>query len=172
MAKAYKRENFDVTPEQEAEIDCLQELIKAPTRKDAMLTAVKLALHLATETRQGHRLFLGDEGGKELRRLVLLGIEAPNCWPWTYLVQISHPWKKQLYVKGRKLPAAAVWTAMSVNKLTREEAAENWDLPLQAIDEIVDYCSANKQLLQMEAAEEARRLVEKGIKLEPKIVGG
>ncbi len=169
MAKTYKRENFDVTPAQEAEIDCLQELIKAPTRKDAMLTAVRLALHLATEAQQGHKLFLGD--GKEMRRLVMLGIETPNYWPWTYLVQISHPWKKQLFVKGSKLPAAAVWTAMSVNKLSREEAADNWDLPLQAIDEIVDYCEANKQLLQMEAAEEGRRLAEKGIKLEPEVAG-
>jgi hypothetical protein len=169
VAKTYKRENFDVTPAQEAEIDCLQELIKAPTRKDAMLTAVRLALHLATEAQQGHKLFLGD--GKEMRRLVMLGIETPNYWPWTYLVQISHPWKKQLFVKGSKLPAAAVWTAMSVNKLSREEAADNWDLPLQAIDEIVDYCEANKQLLQMEAAEEGRRLAEKGIKLEPEVAG-
>lgn len=169
MAKTYKRENFDVTPAQEAEIDCLQELIKAPTRKDAMLTAVRLALHLATEAQQGHKLFLGD--GKEMKRLVMLGIETPNYWPWTYLVQISHPWKKQLYVKGSKLPAAAVWTAMAVNKLSREEASDNWDLPLQAIDEIVDYCEANKQLLQMEAAEEGRRLAEKGIKLEPEVAG-
>ena len=169
MAKTYKRENFDVTPEQEAEIDCLQELIKAPSRKDAMLTAVRVALHLATEAQQGHKLFLGDERGKDLRRLVMLGIEEPNYWPWKYLVQIPHPWKKQLYVKGRKLPAAAVWTGMMVNKLSREEAADNWELPPDAIDEIVEYCDANKDLLQMEAAEEGRRLAQKGIKIEPEL---
>jgi len=167
LAKTYKRENFDVTPEQEAEIDCLQELLKAPSRKDAMLTAVRLALHLVTESRNGHKLFLGDERGKDLRRLVMLGIEAPNYWPWTYLVQIPHPWKKQLCVKGRKLPAAAVWTGMMVNKLSRDEAADNWELPLAAIDEIIEYCEANKELLEMEAAEEGRRLAQKGIKLEP-----
>lgn len=167
MAKAYKRENFDVTPEQEAEIDCLQEMIKAPTRKDAMLTAVRLALHLVTESRQGHKLYLGDERGRELRRLVLLGIESPNSTPWNYLVQLSHPWKKQLYVKGRKLPAAAVWNAALANNLTRAEAADNWELPLSVIDEIFEYCEENKDLLQMEAAEEGRRLTEKGIKLGP-----
>lgn len=166
MARSYKRENFDVTPEQEAEIDCLQELIKAPSRKDAMLLAVRLALHLASEAKQGHKLFLGDDSGRDLKRLVMLGIEAPNYWTWTYLVQVPHSWKKQLYVKGRKLPAAAVWTAMMVNKLSREDAASNWELPLAAIDEIVEYCESNKELLQMEAAEEARRLAQKGIKLE------
>jgi hypothetical protein len=169
MSKSYKRENFDVTPEQEAEIDCLQELIKAPTRKDAMLTAVHLALHLAGETKRGLKLFLGDEQGRDLRRVVMIGVEAPNYWPWKYLVEIPHPWKKQLYVKGRKLPAAAVWTAMMVNKLSRDEAADNWELPCAAIDEIVDYCNANKELLQLEAAEEGLRLVRKGIKIEPKV---
>lgn len=169
MAKAYKRENFDVTPEQEAEIDCLQELIKAPSRKDAMLTAIRLALHLATEAQLGHRLFLSDEYGQDLKRLVMLGIEAPNYWPWKYLVQIPHAWKKQLYVKGRKLSAAAVWTGINVNKLSKEEAAFNWDLPLGAIDEIVQYCETHKELLQMEAEEEGRRLKLKGIKIEPEL---
>ena len=169
MVKSYKRENFDVTPEQEAEIDCLQELVKASSRKDAMLTAVRLALHLASEAQQGKKLFLGTERGEDLRRLVIIGVEAPSYWPWTYLVKISHPWKKQLFVKGRKLPAAAVWTGMIVNKLSKNEAADNWELPVAAIDEIVEYCQANKALLQMEAAEEGRRLVQKGIKIDSKV---
>jgi hypothetical protein len=168
MAKTYKRENFDVTPEQAAEIDCLQELIHAPSRKDAMLTAVRLALHLAAEAQRGQKLFLGNERGQDLKRVVMLGIETPDFWPWTYLVHFPHPWKKQLYVKGRKLPAAAVWTGIMVNKLSREEAADNWELPPAAIDEIVEYCETNKELLQMEAAEEARRVAQKGIDLEPK----
>ena len=169
MAKTYKRENFDVTPEQEAEIDCLQELIKAPSRKDAMLTAVRLALHLATEAQQGHKLFLGDERGPDLKRLVVLGLEAPNYWPWKYLVEIPHSWKKQLYIKGRKLPAAAVWTAMMANKLSRDDAADNWELPAAAETRSSEYCEANRVLLEMEAAEEGIRLAEKGIKLEPKV---
>ncbi|HEY9786415.1 MAG TPA: hypothetical protein V6D17_13490 [Candidatus Obscuribacterales bacterium] len=168
MLKKHKRENFDVTPEQESEIDCLQELLKAPSRKDAMLTAVRLALHLASEARHGHKFFVGDENGRDLKRLIFLEIEPPNFWPWKYLVEIPHPWKRQLYVKGRKLPAAVVWTGMIVNKLSREEAAENWELPLPAIDEIVRYCESSRELLQMEAQEEGRRLVERGIKLAPK----
>jgi len=86
-------------------------------------------------------------------------------------VQHDHPWKRQLFVKGRKLPAANVWVAMRVNNLTSEQAAENWDLPLEAILEIEEYCEANKDLLQMEAAEEKRRLQAKGIRVEPKTSG-
>ena len=163
MARASKRENFDVSPEQEAEIDCLQELIKAPSRKDAILTAVRLALHLAAESKQGNQVYLGQPGQHELRRLLMLGIEAPNLPKWMYLVEQAHPWKKQLFVKGRKLPAATVWTGVLVNKLTHEEAADNWDLPIDAIREIVEYCENHQALLEMEAAEERRRLEQKGI---------
>lgn len=169
MIRAYKRENFDVTPEQEAEIDCLQELIKASSRKDAVLTAVRLALHVATEVLRGNKLFLGTERGTELRRLVLLELEVPNHWQWKYLIEIAHPWKRQLFIKGRKLPAAAVWTSMLTNKLSGKEAADNWELPTEAIDEIVEYCEANKALIQMEAAEEGRRLAQKGIQVEPQV---
>lgn len=168
MAKDSKRENFDVSPEQEADINCLQELIKAPTRKDAILTAVRLALLLAAESKQGNQFYLGSPGCHDIRRLLMVGIETPNLQKWTYLVDHAHPWKRQLFVKGRKLPAAAVWSGMLVNRLSRKQAADNWDLPVEAVNEIVAYCEHNKALLEMEAAEEMRRLEQKGIDIEPK----
>ena len=79
---------------------------------------------------------------------------------WAHLVEQAHPWKKQLFVKGRKLPAAAVWTGMIANKLSIDEAADNWELPVEAVHEILEYCETNKVLLEMEAAEELRRLEE------------
>jgi hypothetical protein len=163
MARQSKRENFDVSPEQESDINCLQALIKAPTRKDAILTAVRLALLLAAESKQGNQFYMGSPGRRDLRRLLMVGIETPNLQKWTYLVDQAHQWKRQLFVKGRKLPAAAVWTGILVNKLSREQAAQNWDLPLEAIDEIMVYCEENRALLEMEAAEEMRRLEQKGI---------
>jgi hypothetical protein len=162
-AREIKRENFDVSPQQQAELETLQELIEAPSKKDAMLFAVHLALHLASEAKKGYQVFLGDAAKHELRRLVLLGVEKPKISRWMYLVEQAHPWKRQLFVKGRKLPAAAVWTGMIANKLSVKEAAENWDLPEEAVRETIEYCEANKDLLKMEAAEELRRLEEKGI---------
>jgi hypothetical protein len=167
-ARESKRENFDVSPEQQAEIDCLQSLIKAPSRKEAILTAVRLALHLAAEAKKGQQFYIGNQRGTDLQRLMMLDLQSPSMWPWRYLVEIAHPWKQQLYVKGRKLPASTVWIGMKVNKLTREQAADNWDLPLEAVDEIISYCQSNKKFLEMEAAEEKRRLKQKGISVEPK----
>jgi uncharacterized protein (DUF433 family) len=128
-----------------------------------MLLAVELALLLASEAKNGNQFFVGDPARHDLRRLVLLGIEKANGSRWRYLVEHTHPWKKGLFVKGRKLPAAVVWTTMLANKLTVEDAADNWDLPVEAIQEILEYCELNKLFLEMEANEELRLLEEKGI---------
>jgi len=56
--------------------------------------------------------------------------------------------------------------------MTPEQAADNWDLPLAAIQEVLLYCEANQDLLRLEAEEEGYRLREKGVSLEPSAAGG
>jgi uncharacterized protein (DUF433 family) len=56
---------------------------------------------------------------------------------------------------------------MIANKMSAEQAAENWDLPLPAIYEAINYCENNRELLKLEADEERYRLETKGISLEP-----
>ena len=84
-----------------------------------------------------------------------------------YLVARPHPWRRQLFVKGRRLRTFTVWMDMQSNGMTPEEAADNWDLPLEAIQEIRRYCGEQRALLEMEAEEERRRVLEEGIRLEP-----
>jgi uncharacterized protein (DUF433 family) len=86
---------------------------------------------------------------------------------WQYLEQRPHPWRQQLYIKGKKLRAFTLWVNMMVNEMTPEEAADNWDLPLAAILEVINYCQVNQQLLKQEAEEERRCLEAKGVSFEP-----
>lgn len=165
MPKDTKRENFEVSPEQAQAIAYFQELANASSRKDAVLAAIRLGIQLGEEVRKGKQVYVSKPGFTQPERVLMPF--GPIAGP-KYLVQHDHPWKRQLFVKGRKLPAVNVWVAMRVNNLTSEEAAENWDLPLEAIYEIEEYCEANKDLLQMEAAEEKRRLREKGFSVECK----
>ena len=87
---------------------------------------------------------------------------------WQYLVSRPHPWRKQLYVKGRKLLASTIWQDLKVNHMTAEDAAENWNLPLSAINEAIQYCENHQDLIKLEADEERYRLETKGVSLEPK----
>ena len=88
---------------------------------------------------------------------------------WQYLAKRNHPWRKQLYVKGQKLLASTIWQDMIANEMSVEEAADNWNLPLDAIDEVIRYCESHQDLLKLEADEEHYRLVSKGVSFEPKV---
>lgn len=94
---------------------------------------------------------------------------AMTATKWQYLESRPSSWRQQLYFKGRKLTAFAVWSDMIVNDETPQEAAINWDLPLDAINEAIEYCSNNLELINKEALEERYYLEERGILLEPKI---
>ena len=106
-------------------------------------------------------------------RLALLGAivqslqSTPEIENWQYLVSRPHSWRKQLYIKGRKLLASTIWRDMTANQMSPEQAAENWDLPLSAIYEAIDYCQKYQEILKLEADEERYRLEVKGVQVEP-----
>ena len=91
---------------------------------------------------------------------------------WQYLEKRPHSWRQQLHFKGRRLRPFTVWMTMLVEKMSPEEAAIDWDLPLAAVKEACSYCEANQELLKKEAEEERRYLEERGISVEPKIARG
>lgn len=161
MTVETKRQNFNITLEQEAELAWLRQAIDAPTTKDAVLRAVRLMATLAREARQGHQLFLRDSCGN-LSRVMIPELEPVVGSPWKYLVERPHPWRRQLYVKGRRLRAYDVWMDLLTNEETPEGAAQSWNLSLEAVDEIIRYCERNRELLGMEADEERRRLIARG----------
>ncbi len=51
--------------------------------------------------------------------------------------------------------------------MSPEQAAENWDLPLSAIYEAINYCENHQELLKLEADEERYRLEAKKVQVEP-----
>ena len=165
MARAFtKRQNFNVTPEQEAEIAWLREALDAPTTKDAILRAVRIAAVLSSEAQAGKLLMLKTPNGSA-ERLVIPELERPARTGWKYLVQRAHPWRRQLSMKGRRLLAATVWRDMLANGQTPLEAAEEWGIPVEAVEEATRWCEANRELIEMEAQEERRRLASKGVSI-------
>ena len=159
MAAETKRQNFNITPEQETELARLRETLDAPSAKDAILRAMRIVEAIARQTRRGGRLYVHDQTG-QAERLIIPELEPATEAGWQFLTARPHPWRRQLWVKGRKLPAAVVWTDWRVNGGTVEEIADNWDLPRAAAEEAVRYGETHQDLLRMEAEEEQRRLAE------------
>ena len=79
--------------------------------------------------------------------------------PWLYLVRRQHPWRKQLYLKGRNLTARQLVGSMKANDLGEEAAAKNYRLPIEAIREATQYVERNLELLAAET--EIERLMQK-----------
>lgn len=156
-ARGTKRQNFDVTPEQEAEIAWLREALGVSTAKDAVLRAVRISSILAREARAGRVLMVRSPEGRA-ERLVIPELERPTEGGWRYLVQRDHPWQRQMSIKGKRLLAATVWRDLVANHQTAAKAAEEWGIPVEAVEEAVRWSEANRDLLAMETREEARRL--------------
>jgi uncharacterized protein (DUF433 family) len=82
--------------------------------------------------------------------------------PWKHLVARRHPWRRQLYVKGRNLTVRQLVGGVKANRLSEEQAAANYDLPAEAIREALTYAAENAELLDLEAAYERFLLAEEG----------
>lgn len=161
--KEMKRQNFNVDAGEAAELELARSYLGAPTVKDAMLRAARFVNAIASELKSGKKLMASDEAGNSVR--IMLPDLEQRPGEWLYLCARPHPWRKQLYVKGRKLLASSVWNDMVANQMTIEEAAADRDLPISAVREAIKYCEQNMDLIRMEADEERQRLLDSGVNL-------
>jgi uncharacterized protein (DUF433 family) len=92
--------------------------------------------------------------------------------PWQYLVRRQHPWRTQLYVKGRNLTARQLVGGIKANQLDEERAAANYDLPIEAVREALVYVEKNKELLETEAEIERLMLKRGGVARGPQPISG
>ena len=66
--------------------------------------------------------------------------------PWQYLVRRQHPWRKQLYVKGRNMTARQLVGSMKANQLDEAAAAADYHLPVEAVREALAYVERNREI--------------------------
>jgi uncharacterized protein (DUF433 family) len=119
--------------------------------------------------RQGVLTPPGKEEGHQPIPPRLLPATGPNgavtegpVAPWAYLVARPHPWRRQLYLKGRNLTVRQLVGTVKANGWGEEEAASNLDLPVEAIREALRYAAENEELLTFETAYENLMLARKG----------
>lgn len=106
-AKVGVLRTIKMTPEQDEVLTNLRAALSAPSIKDTVLRAAQLATLLVNEARQGNHLFLGRSAQQATRPTIPeLETNLPPAWQW--LVERPHPWRRQLWIKGRKLQASAV----------------------------------------------------------------
>jgi uncharacterized protein (DUF433 family) len=91
--------------------------------------------------------------------------ESPR---WQFLIGRPHRWRRQLCIKGRNMTVGQLVSTIRANHYTTEQASQELELPSAAIEEALTYYQENRELIEMEASEEKRRLAQRGYALEPK----
>src|ERR1017187_3151098 len=76
------------------------------------------------------------------------GKELPR---WQYLVARPHRWRRQLSIKGRNLTVGQLVSTVRANRYTPEQASEELELPLAAINEALTYYAEERELIELEA---------------------
>ncbi len=84
--------------------------------------------------------------------------ERKDIKEYLYLTSRPHAWKKQLFIKGLNMSAAQLNQHMQREGWTPQKAAEEFDLPLEAVLESIHYIHHHRKLIDMENLEEQRRL--------------
>lgn len=75
---------------------------------------------------------------------------------------------RQLWVKGRHMRAEVLYRlTVGAEPRTPEEVAQDYDLPIEAVQEAIDYALRNQQLLEAERTREASRMQQLGIDKPP-----
>ncbi len=166
MVAESKRQNFNISPEQESELDRLRITLRAATTKDAILRAVRLVSTILGAV-PGARGFYIQSSTGEMIRLILPEFDIPANADYQFLVARPHPWRRQLFVKGRKLLASTVAEDMVVNERSLAETAANWNLPVEAVTECLQYTEANLALVEAEHDEQLLQMRQAGVVFGP-----
>lgn len=126
---------------------------------DAVLAALSAFHWMLEQKRQGRRVISVEADALPARysEAVLPGVdEAMGNENWTWLMSQSHPWRRQLWIKGRRMTAGQLVGHLNGNAWTAEETARQFDLPTDAVLEAQRYVEANRELIAAEAIEEER----------------
>ncbi len=71
---------------------------------------------------------------------------------YVHIERREHPWRRQLFVKGRRLLPGCIASTMRIENWSPEETAVQFKLPLEVVMEIIDYAGRYRTLIEAEDA--------------------
>lgn len=124
---------------------------------DSVLAALTTFEWLVRQRRAGRRVVAvpADQLPSAYEEPVIPGLEDALRSSWTWLVEREHPWRRQLWIKGRRLTAGDLARTAEVEGWSAQRTADEYDLPLEAVEEAQRYLAANRDLVIAEERENA-----------------
>lgn len=108
-----------------------------------------------------------DRLEQTVARVVGLLEQAHPARPWKHLERRPHRWRRQLYMKGRNMTARQLAGRVLANEWTPEAGARDYNLPVEAVQEALEYTRQEQALLEYEAMYELHLLQKRGHSIAP-----
>jgi uncharacterized protein (DUF433 family) len=89
---------------------------------------------------------------------------------WRYLRVKPGNWRRQLWLTGRNMTVGQLVYSMRAEGMLDdpEAAAVDFELPVEQVREALEYYRRHRDLIEADADEEKRWLIEQGFDLEPR----
>ena len=122
---------------------------------DTVIAALATFHWFVRERRAGRRVIsvAPDQLPGLFEEPVIPGLEEAMSPAWTWLVERDHPWRRQLWIKGRRMTAGDLARTVEIEGWPAERAADEFDLPVEAVEEAQRYLAANRDLVVAEEQE-------------------
>jgi hypothetical protein len=122
---------------------------------EAVTNALEAFDWIVDARRRGKRIIATDAHAlpERFEELIVSGLASPAT-RWTWLVEREHPWRRQLWLKGRNLTAGSVARTASTNGWSAERTAEELSIPIAAVVESIRYGELASDLIDAEEAED------------------
>ncbi len=152
--KSRHRLSADVPEATEARVRETARVFYRGVVSDAVTTALETFQWVVDARTRGKRVIATDSASlpPTYEEPVIAGLEGLGQ-DWTWLVRRDHPWRRQLWVKGRNLTAGDLVRTASTEGWPPEETARQFDVPLEAVIEALRYAEDARELIAAEEAE-------------------
>lgn len=165
------RVQVDLTRAEAALMELLQKRLSVRSRADLLQQAYGTFLWVVDEMLSNRRIVSVEaEELKRLERYKELSVPAvqPAVFEhYEYLIHRPEKGRKQPYLKGRHMTVGQLIYAMRADKLTAEQAASDYELPLEQIHEAQAYYEVHRDVIEAEADEEGALLRSMGVPIDP-----
>jgi uncharacterized protein (DUF433 family) len=152
-----RRLSVDLPPETEAVTRAIADRHFRGVATDAIRAGLSLLAWTIDAKRAGKRVVAVEEDDIPARfeEPVLPGLEEQLAPRARWLVERKHPWRRQPWIKGRRMTAGDLSRSAEIEGWSAEEAAAQFDLPVEAVLEAISYSNANRDLVLAEERENA-----------------
>jgi uncharacterized protein (DUF433 family) len=165
------RIQFNLRPDQTRVLDTLEGKLATRSRADLLQEAIGTLWWVMQETARGRKVVsINPIEMSKLGHVVELSnpsIAMAATPVYDHLIALPHPWRRQLSLKGRNMTVGQLMSAIRAEKMSVEEAAEDFELPLAQVQEAIAYYEDHRDLVDTELRQEKHLLEARGYAVGP-----